>query len=63
MITQAFAAVIQGILGVFGIFDYAMINTGAWKYIFGVVVAMLVFRFIVYPYLKSGVANPDGKEE
>lgn len=61
MIAQAFSTVFSAILGVFGLFDYAMLNTGAWKYILGVVTAMLVFRFIVYPFLKVGVANPDGR--
>lgn len=63
MIAQAFSTVFSAILGVFGLFDTAMVSTGAWKYILGVVTAMLVFRFIVYPFLKVGVANPDGKED
>ena len=63
MLADAFTTVFSAILGVFGIFDTFMVASGAWKYIFGLVVAMLVFRFIVYPFLKSGVANPDSKGE
>ena len=48
MIGQAFSTVINAILNVFGIFDTLMVKTGAWAYIFGIIVAMLVLRFIIY---------------
>ena len=62
MIGQAFSTVINAILNVFGIFDTLMVKTGAWAYIFGIIVAMLVLRFIVYPFLKEGIASPEGSK-
>lgn len=35
------------------------VKFGFWSYVFGVVLAMLVVRFIVYPFLKGRVVGSD----
>lgn len=54
-ITQVNLA-IGGVLSFFGIIVEFL---GAWSFIFGGIVAMAVIRFLIYPFLKVGVAGSD----
>lgn len=55
----AFSFVSRCISSVFLIFDTLAFAFNAWPVIFGGVLAMLVMRFLIYPFLKVGIARSD----
>ena len=59
MMGEVFDIVNSGIIGVLDLFSSFLDSLGAWSYIFAVIVAMTVIRFIIYPFLKGGVAGSD----
>jgi len=59
MLGECFDIVNNGIFGVLDLFSSFLDSLGAWSFIFAVIVAMSVIRFIVYPFLKGGVAGSD----
>lgn len=61
IITTIFIRLTTTINSVFGWFNTLMNSTGAWRFIFGAIAAMLVVRFLLYPFLKEGVARGSDK--
>lgn len=55
----AFSFVSRCISSVFLIFDTLAVAFNAWPVIFGGVLAMLVMRFLIYPFLKIGIVHSD----
>lgn len=43
-------------------FNALMLRFSAWPLVFAAIVSMLIVRFIVYPFLKSGVGSDSVKE-